>query len=274
VELPAHWVEFGFDLDLPDDVSAADWLEEALRPWSWPDGDGVTRIASFVPDTYEAFARILHPLRWGTGRGGRWSDLAATRGVTIGPETSFTDATGISATRNQRLWDAYQPSDGSLPTAEMAALGATLAPYTGTPDDCVFCFWVGSGAWGSDNGETYYGHLTDEENEALNAPVRERWQRELAAEAEIPQVRLPAREHYLLTGPLGRTARPFGSGIREQSPSMWWPADRAWFVATEVDGFSSYVGGSQTAIDAVLASPELEAIAVTARTPLDPGPFA
>jgi hypothetical protein len=55
---------------------------------------------------------------------------------------------------------------------------------------------------------------------------------------------------------------------------MWWPADRAWFVATEVDGFSSYVGGSQTAIDAVLASPELEAIAVTARTPLDPGPFA
>ena len=53
---------------------------------------------------------------------------------------------------------------------------------------------------------------------------------------------------------------------------MWWPADRAWFIATEVDGFSSYVGGSQAAIDDVLAAPALEAIAVTARTPMDPGP--
>jgi hypothetical protein len=53
---------------------------------------------------------------------------------------------------------------------------------------------------------------------------------------------------------------------------MWWPADRAWFVATEVDGFSSYVGGTQGAIDSVLASPELEAIAATAQTPIDPGP--
>jgi hypothetical protein len=60
----------------------------------------------------------------------------------------------------------------------------------------------------------------------------------------------------------------------EQSPSMWWPADRAWFVATEVDGFSTYAGGSQAAIAAVLASPELEAVAVTAGTSMDPGPFA
>jgi hypothetical protein len=52
---------------------------------------------------------------------------------------------------------------------------------------------------------------------------------------------------------------------------MWWPSDRAWFVATEVDGFSTYAGGSQAAIDDVLASSELEAIQVTARTPLDPG---
>ena len=55
---------------------------------------------------------------------------------------------------------------------------------------------------------------------------------------------------------------------------MWWPADRAWFVATEIDSFSTYVGGSQAAIDAVLASPNLEAIAVTAQTPIDPGLIA
>jgi hypothetical protein len=270
VELPEHWHSFGIGLELADDVSAADWLDDALQPWTRPGDDGSVWVASFVPDRYEAFARILHPLRWGTGGGGRWTELAAPRGVTIGPATTFNEASGLRSGDGER-WDRYHPSDGSLPAAEMAALGAALAPHTGTADDCVFCFWVGSGVWGSDNGETYYGHLTDEANEALNAPIRERWQREIAAMKGIPEVRLPAREHYLFTGPLARTARPFRFGMWEQSPSMWWPADRAWFVASEVDGFSSYVGGPQAAIDAVLASPELEAIAVTAQTPMDPG---
>ena len=271
MELPAHWQGFGLDLELADDVSAAEWLDEALRPWTWPDSDGPARIGSFVPDNHEAFARILHPLRWGTGGGGRWSELAAPRGVTIGPATTFTEASGLRSGDDEVLWDAYHPSDGSLPAAEMAALGAVLAPHTGTPDDCVFCFWAGSGVWGSDNGETYYGHLSDAENEALNAPVRERWARERAAEADIPQLHLPARDHDVFAGPLGRTARPFRFGMWEQSPSMWWPADRAWFVATEVDGFSTYVGASRAAIAAVLASPDLEGVAVTAQTPMDPG---
>jgi hypothetical protein len=273
VQLPEHWRSHGLELELPDDVSVADWLTEALRPWTDPDGERPVRVASFVPDGYEAFARILHPLRWGTGGGGRWSELAAPRGVTIGPETWFSEASGLSP-RDTVLWDEYHPSDGSLPAAEMSALGAALTAHTATPDDCVFCFWDGSGVWGSDNGETHYGHLSDEENAALNAPVRARWAREAAAEARVPRVHLPARDHFLFTGRLGRTARPFGFGIWEQSPSMWWPADRAWFVATEVDGFSTYVGGTPAAIAAVLASADLEAIAVTAETPIDPGPFA
>ena len=90
----------------------------------------------------------------------------------------------------------------------------------------------------------------------------------------LPKVELPNREHYLFTGPLGRTARPIAFGGWQQSPSIWWPADRSWVVATEVDGYSTYVGGSRAAIDDVLASPELEAVAATARTEMDPGPFA
>jgi hypothetical protein len=272
MELPEHWHNFGLGLELPDDVSAADWLQDALQPWTYPDEERSVWVASFVPDSYEAFARILHPLCWGTHGGGRWSDLATPRGVTIGPATTFTEASGLRDRDGDERWHAYHPSDGSLPSAEMAALGAALGPHTGTPDLCVVCFWAGSGVWGSDNGETYYGYLSDEENEARNAPIRARWQRELAAMETVPQVHLPARAHFLFTGPLGRTARPFSFGMWEQSPSMWWPADRAWFVATEVDGFSSYVGGTQGAIDSVLASPELEAIAVTAQTPIDPGP--
>ena len=247
---------------MPDDVSAADWLDDALHSY----GDERVRLANFVPDTYEAFARILHPY-WGA-RTGRWAEIAASRGVTIGPDTTFDEACGLGS---DEISQGHHPSDGSLPSAEMAALGRVLTPHTRTSEECVYCFWAGFGIWGSDNGETYHGHLTDEQNEALNAPIRERWRRELDAMKAIPRVALPAREHFLFTGPLSRTGRPFMFELREQSPTMWWPADRAWFVATEIDSYSTYVGGSQAAIDAVLASPDLEAIAATAQTEMDPG---
>ncbi|WP_327045800.1 hypothetical protein OG320_29665 [Microbispora sp. NBC_01189] len=44
-----------------------------------------------------------------------------------------------------------------------------------------------------------------------------------------------------------------------QSPSLFWPADRAWCVATEIDFDSTFVGGSTAAIGAVLTAPMLEA---------------
>ncbi len=46
------------------------------------------------------------------------------------------------------------------------------------------------------------------------------------------------------------------------SPSAWWPDDRAWMVVTEVDGFTTYVGGTRDAIDAILTSSDLESIEV------------
>ena len=43
------------------------------------------------------------------------------------------------------------------------------------------------------------------------------------------------------------------------SPNLWWPDDRAWCVATEIDLAWTYVGGSAALIDDVLASAALEA---------------
>jgi len=40
VELPEHWHSFGIGLELADDVSAADWLDDALQPWTRPGDDG------------------------------------------------------------------------------------------------------------------------------------------------------------------------------------------------------------------------------------------
>jgi hypothetical protein len=61
--MPAHWRDWDVGLEVPDDVSAADWLHTALRPWAQ---DG-TVVANFVPASHEAFARVLHPAGDGEG---------------------------------------------------------------------------------------------------------------------------------------------------------------------------------------------------------------
>jgi hypothetical protein len=53
-------------------------------------------------------------------------------------------------------------------------------------------------------------------------------------------------------------ARP----VRLQSPSQWWPADRAWAVATEIDFDSTLVAGSDALIEEIVHNDELEAVRV------------
>ena len=69
-----------------------------------------------------------------------------------------------------------------------------------------------------------------------------------------PRISLPGREYILLRGPL--------SGIGEVRDELWpslvWPGDRAWCVATDVDLDSTYVGGSAALIAELLDDLRLE----------------
>jgi hypothetical protein len=49
-----------------------------------------------------------------------------------------------------------------------------------------------------------------------------------------------------------------------QSPSLLWPVDRSWCLATEIDFDSTLVGGSRELVDALLQAPGLEVWAVDA----------
>ncbi len=44
-----------------------------------------------------------------------------------------------------------------------------------------------------------------------------------------------------------------------QSPSLLWPQDRSWCLATEIDFDSTLVAGSQDLVETILAAPGLEA---------------
>ncbi|OZE32668.1 hypothetical protein CH278_14555 [Rhodococcus sp. 05-2254-5] len=50
---------------------------------------------------------------------------------------------------------------------------------------------------------------------------------------------------------------PFG-----MSAHLWWPDDKAWCTATDIDLMTTYVGASTSCIDAILTNVELEALAV------------
>ncbi len=51
---------------------------------------------------------------------------------------------------------------------------------------------------------------------------------------------------------------PLPDWFLPQSPSIFWPDDESWCVATEIDLFCTYVGGSRALIDELLADERLE----------------
>ena len=71
---------------------------------------------------------------------------------------------------------------------------------------------------------------------------------------------LPQRRMHLLEGPLD--AIPEFSEARRNPPSLWWPEDCAWCVATGIDLMTTYVGGSSKAMQALLDDDQIEALAV------------
>jgi hypothetical protein len=248
-------------MELMQDVSASAWVTEALWPWGWspPDGEGATRVGSFLPAVFDAYARILNPA--GENRTTPWRDIAAGNGVELGPESTFADICGIGL-HGARALDQAAPRNGCLPPEETRALSRLLEPYTATPERCWFCLWVGWGFWWHGAHSILVSSTRGSRAQRAELAEYERQSKEVdAIMRRAPQVRTRNREYFLFRGPvrLADTFPPIG-GPWYQSPNIWWPDDRAWCAITEVDGYSSFVGGSCGCIDAVLSSSELETI--------------
>ncbi len=195
--------------------------------------DGGTTVAAMVPTVFAAYARVLPPTYDPDGvRRHRWPAIAAATGVPLTATTRFDDLVAGSD-----RWG--RPSDGGLDARETAVLAEVLAGHTGTPEEAFFCLWEGFGL-----------------------PETEAWAHRRA------RVRVPHRAYHLLTGPVS-AAPVLPTPVEWRCASLWWPADRAWLVATEIDGYLTFVGGNRAAVDAVLAAPALDAVEVRPATPLD-----
>jgi diamine N-acetyltransferase len=129
-----------------------------------------------------------------------------------------------------------EPERGSLLPDECAAVADVLARRTTTPDGCWFCMWEGYGtAW------IVLNHLSE----------------------TAPRVALEHRNCVLFHGPIS-AATAFRAGPFFQSPIVWWPDDRAWCVASELDIHSTYVAAQPAALRALIDHPALEVLECTA----------
>jgi hypothetical protein len=75
--------------------------------------------------------------------------------------------------------------------------------------------------------------------------------------ARAKRVRLPYRDYILFKGSVAHAQG------WEDGPNLWWPEDRAWCVASEIDFPYTYVGGPKALIADILAHPDLEALPAT-----------
>lgn len=156
------------------------------------------------------------------------------------------------------LSDGANPRRGALAKFALSIMCDRLAQGQQEPD-CYFCLWEGY-----DRLETY-GWLKRDLASDAKATVQDR---HIFTPDELSQSRphLPDRDYIVLAGTLYNALR-IGSFAAEsfwpQSPNLFWPDDRTWCVATEIDFDSTLVGGPERLVDAILHTPELDAWPVT-----------
>jgi hypothetical protein len=210
---------------LETDVSPGLWIAEGTA------AQAGAVVAAFLPRGFDAYGRILHPAYRYDGDDDlevSWAEVADENSTEAHSRMTWVGITGgwefWGEESQPPIWDRA-PDEGHLPSEVAARLIAVLRRHTGTPDDCWFGLW--------------HGHDT-----ATTVPA--------------PTLALPGREHWLVRGPVELATANMADEPREQSANLWWPADRAWCVATELDAMSTYVGGSTACIGELLATPELE----------------
>jgi hypothetical protein len=202
------------------DVTPVAWIRPQLHPFNQD-------IGSVIPDGFEAYCRIFHPVK-NHPKMKTWTAVAAAHGRIAHPEMQFHMINRpVGAPPPLRYVKDPAVKWGRIPEGVRTVLIDGLRHWTTTPERCWFCVWEGRGGM-DDQGVT-------------------------------ARVRHPQRDYFLYSGSIEALPHPDSFGDRE-FPNLWWPEDRAWVVATEIDFAWTYVGGTLAHIDALLSDTRIEAL--------------
>jgi hypothetical protein len=225
-------------LRVSDDVSAAAWIGRRL-------GGDFGAVIRSVPSGYPAYARICHPAADRDGAPVTWGEVAQVTGRQIHPLMQWHAVAGSPDPLNIRgsLWSGSEPKQGHLVSELLGRLCELLADHTTTVQRCFFCLWQGYG-------------LTRGPSAIPVSPALS------FKGARRRRVHLSGRDHVLLAGPLPAALQigwwHSANWFEPRSPNLFWPADQAWCVASEIDFDSTLIGGSTELIDAILHAPRFD----------------
>ena len=208
------------------------WIVTGRRPFD------EFSVGSLVPVAFDRYARMLHPAWAASGRPVRWATVAAWSGREV---HSLAQWEFLAHPIQEPVAPApfvAAPDTGGLPPGHFAALRSLLVTHTSSADHCFFGMWEGCGRR---SGSAWSGAPVLMLDQRTFLVRRGSIDAALAADSQSSSPQLVARP-----------------------PTLLWPADRAWFVASDPDQDSTYVGGSASLIESLLASPDLEAWPVEA----------
>jgi len=251
------------DLTITDGAKVGSWIRPRLK------GEFGT-VSLQVPNGFAAYARIFHPAIDPEGRPVSWSEVAKAQGTTPHREMQWHAILGSSGAeecgglarpkdRTGANWAGSDPPLGGMTIDTLDALCEILALHTVDPAHCFFGLCTIPG-----------------------------WEDSFSVADLKPLLALPAgRDHIILAGPLSAVTQityawssnstsfkmisMFGKDeqqslkptqpdhLRREAPNLIWPADKSWFVASEVDFDSTLVGGTDKLIATILESSRLEA---------------
>lgn len=208
-----------------DDLSPSDWIVDQLAGLA-------AGVASLLPSTFPAYARILHPAYFAT------SPVSVVEPLSWG---AVATAYGRIAHRLMQ-WEAIvsprhpesgvdrlvvtEPWLGELDPGAMRRLVELLRPHTRQPNRCWFAFYEGNAGLG-----TIF--------------------------AKAPRMQIEGRPMLLFLGALD--AALTAKEHFDPRPNLWWANDQRWCVATEVDLRCTYVGGPAALIESILNDDLLDA---------------
>jgi hypothetical protein len=239
-------------------------------------------------DAAAAFGTRLHATaQWGAlvkATGGEWNP------------------SGWQQTQAPDGWQFDAPMEGQLDPDAFAAVAAIAAAHTATPDDVHVALWEGwgglTGGMGYGPSRVFFALSDSSSGEAEPANGRHEdflahsardvfndvfrkpeWRSGVLSDDISRGLRLsyPARDYVLFRGGMTLLADPdwmlhvpwrdreleeHGFPPSAHTPSLVWPADRAWVIVTEVDYDSTIVGGTPELISALCADPRLETLPI------------
>jgi hypothetical protein len=151
-----------------------------------------------------------------------------------------------------------------LPEQMVRILYILLRDATTTPERCWFCVWEADGAF---RVRTLLHRMSRSRRAIVRKPRRVRGSRDGAMQnVGGNQLGLP-RAYHLYTSNLSDIG-PLRGLPWALTPDLWWPEDRAWCVASEMEFTWTYIAGSRSLIDSVCEHPQLRAREVGPEDPI------